>query len=138
MGYTILGNQHVNELRIRLKHRGITLRHLALAAGLLVLLWTSYFSLNFWRRPVLLDLPSDAVVHPEVTIRPTKPLRPDVAPTREEWKRRAEQVKAAFVHTWRGYEENAWGFDEVRPRDGEGTNKFVHSIRPNWRQCSSR
>ncbi|KAF7974676.1 hypothetical protein HWV62_11433 [Athelia sp. TMB] len=124
MGYSIPGNQHLNELRIRLKHRGVTLRHLALAAGLLVFLWASYFSLNFWRHADLLALPTDAVASPEVAVEHTKPLQPDVPPTKEEWKRRAELVKAAFVHTWKAYEENAWGFDEIRPRSGEGTNNF--------------
>ena len=38
-------------------------------------------------------------------------------------RRRAQAVKAAFQHAWRGYREMAWGADEVGPKTG----RMVHS-----------
>lgn len=130
-----ISSQHTNHILIKLKHRGITLRHLAFASGILVFLWTSYFTL-FSDRVNSLDLPSEAVVSPNAVpsslpgpeAEHSRPIRPEVDPTKEEWHSRAEQVKAAFMHTWRAYEENAWGFDEIRPTNGDGINKYA-SIR---------
>ncbi|KAF7977590.1 hypothetical protein HWV62_3186 [Athelia sp. TMB] len=111
MGFTDILHRHVNQLLIQLKHRGITLRHLAFGFGILVFLWTSWFAF-FARRVDSLDLPRDAYLHP------------DADPTKEEWHNRAEQVKAAFVHTWRGYEEQAWGYDEIKPVTGVPVTNF--------------
>jgi hypothetical protein len=35
----------------------------------------------------------------------------------------AEEVRAEFLHAWRGYRANAWGYDELRPLS-EGHNDF--------------
>lgn len=113
----ILRNQSINQLLVFLRHKGITLRHLAFGCGILVFLWTSWFTFFSQPRRVGVALPSSAI------------LRPAVAPTKEEWHNRAEQVKAAFVHTYRGYEEHAWGYDEIRPVSEKPVNKCVFHLR---------
>jgi mannosyl-oligosaccharide alpha-1,2-mannosidase len=37
----------------------------------------------------------------------------------------ASQVRDEFLHAWRGYRRIAWGFDEVRPVSGVGSNFFI-------------
>jgi len=49
--------------------------------------------------------------------------RPPTTP--EGWQNRAEQVKAAFVHAYHGYEKYAWKWDELRPMSHQGQNKYV-------------
>ncbi len=38
--------------------------------------------------------------------------------------RRREAVKAAMLHAWRGYEQYAWGHDELCPLTKSGKNSF--------------
>lgn len=42
----------------------------------------------------------------------------------------ARQVRDEFLHAWRGYQQYAWGYDEVRPLSGGHNDFFVpgHSI----------
>ncbi|KAL4436084.1 hypothetical protein ABPG77_005532 [Micractinium sp. CCAP 211/92] len=42
----------------------------------------------------------------------------------EEVARRREAVKAAMLHAWRGYEQYAWGHDELCPLTKSGKNSF--------------
>jgi mannosyl-oligosaccharide alpha-1,2-mannosidase len=37
----------------------------------------------------------------------------------------AEQVRAEFLHAWQGYKRFAWGYDEVKPVSGTGSNFFI-------------
>lgn len=37
----------------------------------------------------------------------------------------ASQVRDEFIHAWQGYRRFAWGFDEVRPISGAGSNFFI-------------
>ena len=37
----------------------------------------------------------------------------------------AKAVRDEFVHAWNGYKSFAWGWDEVRPISGKGSNFFV-------------
>ncbi|MBV8637566.1 MAG: glycoside hydrolase family 47 protein [Candidatus Eremiobacteraeota bacterium] len=37
----------------------------------------------------------------------------------------ADQVRAEFLHAWQGYRRFAWGYDEVKPLSGVGSNFFV-------------
>ena len=36
------------------------------------------------------------------------------------WEARRDEVKEAFIHSWDGYSQYAWGFDEYRPLSKEG------------------
>ncbi|CAG8439304.1 7440_t:CDS:10 [Ambispora leptoticha] len=47
------------------------------------------------------------------------PLEPPIDTTAQE---RAEYVKEAFVHSFNGYKQHAWGYDEVRPVTGSTRN----------------
>lgn len=114
-------NRHVSEFLILMKHKGITLRHIAFGSGILVFLWTTYYTL-FRSRSTAFNYNYD------YTPTQDRILRPAVDVGKEEWAARAEQVKAAFVHTYRGYEKHAWGFDEIKPVSKEGTNKYVRSF----------
>lgn len=37
----------------------------------------------------------------------------------------AQQVRNEFLHAWQGYRRFAWGYDEVKPVSGTGSNFFV-------------
>lgn len=37
----------------------------------------------------------------------------------------ANEVRAEFLHAWRGYKRFAWGYDEVRPVSGKPKNFFI-------------
>jgi hypothetical protein len=37
----------------------------------------------------------------------------------------ARDVRDEFMHAWNGYKQFAWGYDEVRPRSGRGSDFFV-------------
>jgi hypothetical protein len=39
-------------------------------------------------------------------------------------KSRSEQVKNAMKHSWNGYKQKAWGFDEMMPTSGRGRNRW--------------
>jgi mannosyl-oligosaccharide alpha-1,2-mannosidase len=39
----------------------------------------------------------------------------------------ADSVRVEFLHVWRGYKRCAWGFDELRPLSGTGSNFFIPS-----------
>ena len=38
--------------------------------------------------------------------------------------KRAEAVKNAMRHCWKGYKDHAWGFDELKPQSGRGQNNW--------------
>ncbi len=39
----------------------------------------------------------------------------------------AAQVRDEFLHVWNGYKRFAWGYDELRPLSGSGSNFFIPS-----------
>jgi len=39
---------------------------------------------------------------------------------------RAAEVRAEFQHAWQGYKKHAWGFDELHPVSGRGSNSQYH------------
>lgn len=39
-----------------------------------------------------------------------------------DWDSRRERVRDAFLYSWRGYVDHAWGKDEYRPISGSGRN----------------
>jgi hypothetical protein len=41
------------------------------------------------------------------------------------WKDRADKVRQAFIHAYRGYEYNAFGHDELRPLSNKAKDKYV-------------
>lgn len=97
----------IAQVAVLLRHRGITVRHITFGAVIFFFLWTSYYTFVYRRS---LPLPSKIYAAPSTT-------------SPEEWKNRAEQVKAAFVYAYHGYEEYAWGFDELKPMTNTSTNK---------------
>jgi hypothetical protein len=99
----------VTQLLIFLRHRGITTRHLAFASAVALFLWASYHTV----------FSPHSLAFPE---RIYAPVTPNTTP--EEWRNRAEQVKAAFVHAYHGYEEHAWRWDELRPMTNQSQNKY--------------
>ena len=50
------------------------------------------------------------------------------APIADDWVAKRELVKAAFVHSWNGYQSNAWGMDEYRPVSGTGKNMIPNGM----------
>jgi len=101
------------QLLVFLRHKGITARHIAFGASLLFFLWASYHT---FFSPQSLSFPSEIYVAPPTTTTP------------EEWRYRAEQVKAAFIHAYHGYELHAWKSDELRPVSSTSQNKYVSSV----------
>jgi hypothetical protein len=97
------------QLLVFLRHKGITARHIAFGAGVLFFLWASYHT---FFSPQSLSFPS------EIYVAPATPTTP------EEWRYRAEQVKAAFIHAYHGYELHAWKSDELRPMSSTAQNKY--------------
>jgi hypothetical protein len=95
------------QLSIFLRLKGITFRNLAFGFAVLLFVWTSRYT--FFSRPSF-ALPEHIHAHPT---------------TQEEWQHRADQVKAAFVHAYHGYEQNAWMWDELKPLSGSGQNKYA-------------
>lgn len=96
----------VTQLLTYLRLKGITIRHLAFGSAIALFLWTSYYTF-FFRQS--LDL-RQIYVHSTTTP--------------EGWRNRAEQVKAAFVHAYHGYEKHAWKWDELRPMTDKGQNNL--------------
>lgn len=41
-----------------------------------------------------------------------------------QWQGKADEVRDAFLHAWRGYERHAWGSDELQPISRVGRNSF--------------
>ena len=39
-----------------------------------------------------------------------------------DWDSRRERVREAFLYSWRGYVDHAWGKDEYKPISGSGRN----------------
>ena len=101
----------VAQLLVFLRHKGITIRHLAFGTGVAFFLWASYHT---FFSPQSLSFDEQFYNTP--------------AATPEEWRNRAQQVKAAFVHAYRGYEQFAWKWDELRPVSSTGQNKYVPII----------
>jgi hypothetical protein len=74
-------------------------------------LWSSYYTF-FFRHSLSLTVPT--------FVAPT--------PGPEEWNIRAEHVKNAFVHSYKGYEQHAWGSDELKPLTNRSRNKCVTRV----------
>jgi hypothetical protein len=89
------------------RHRYINVRHVLLALGLSAILYTLY-SVYFTRDEVLVSS-GDVFFWP--------PETPEI------WAERAAQVKEAFRHAYRGYEQHAFPHDELLPVSNGSTDK---------------
>lgn len=49
-------------------------------------------------------------------------------PSRVGDSRRREDIREATREAWDAYERDAWGFDELRPLSGDGTNNFAEGL----------
>jgi len=47
-----------------------------------------------------------------------------LSPADARWAPRAEEVRQAFLHAWRGYRKYAWGRDELQPLSKQGKDTF--------------
>lgn len=89
-------------------HRRITVRHVLLTLGLSAILSTLYYA--YLRRDGV-AFTSDVLFFP--------PETPEI------WAERAAQVKEAFRHAYRGYEEHAFPHDELLPVSKKSIDKWV-------------
>ncbi|CAK9063785.1 unnamed protein product [Durusdinium trenchii] len=46
------------------------------------------------------------------------------SPSDMQWQAKADEVREAFLHAWKGYERYAWGKDELQPVSRLGRNTF--------------
>jgi len=51
-------------------------------------------------------------------------VRSKASPSDTQWQAKADEVREAFLHAWRGYERHAWGNDELQPISRVGRNTF--------------
>ncbi|CAJ1342337.1 unnamed protein product [Effrenium voratum] len=51
-------------------------------------------------------------------------FRSKASPSDLRWQAKADEVREAFLHAWRGYERFAWGADELQPISKVGRNSF--------------
>ena len=85
-------------------------RHLAFAAAIVVSLTTLYY--------MVLPRKSAAIIHY------SPPATHDVTEDSTAlWHGRADQVKAAFLHAYHGYEQYAFYHDELRPLSNMSVDK---------------
>lgn len=89
------------------QHRRITVRHVFLALGVAVVLTTLYYT--YLRRDEMFFASEEVFFWP--------PETPQI------WAERAAQVKQAFRHAYRGYEQHAFPRDELMPMSNKGTDK---------------
>jgi mannosyl-oligosaccharide alpha-1,2-mannosidase len=101
-----------NKVSIFLRHRGITTRHIAFGFAIAFFLWASY---RTFLSPQPLDISGYGQIY-------SPPLKSKTTP--EEWRNRAQQVKAAFVHAYHGYEKHSWKWDELKPLTNTSQNKY--------------
>ncbi|KDQ51033.1 glycoside hydrolase family 47 protein [Jaapia argillacea MUCL 33604] len=88
-----------------LNHKRLSLRHLALTGLAFTLFYIIY---NSFLPPFY-----PGFHQPPPHRRPPVSWKSNTRP--EEWARRAQAVKGAFIHAYRGYEKFAFGRDEVMP-----------------------
>ncbi|KAI0690301.1 seven-hairpin glycosidase [Cytidiella melzeri] len=60
----------------------------------------------------------------KVQLRPAQPEFPTTRPEDVDWPRRAEEVKAAFLHAYHGYEKYAAPHDDLLPLKNQGADHF--------------
>ena len=89
---------------LRLRPRRITVRHVLLTLGLSAILSTLYYN-AYLRRG---DVSGDVFFWP--------PETPQI------WAERAAEVKEAFQHAYRGYEQHAFPHDELLPVSNGSTD----------------
>eukprot|EP00913_Durusdinium_trenchii_P014931 g14005.t1 len=51
-------------------------------------------------------------------------FRSKASPSDMQWQAKADEVREAFLHAWKGYERYAWGKDELQPVSRLGRNTF--------------
>lgn len=107
----IYHSHHVARFAVLLRHTGISFRNLVFGSAVFFFLWTSYYTFVF-RHSLSLTVPTF--------------VAPPPGP--EEWRIRAQQVKNAFVHSYKGYEQHAWGIDELKPLTNRSQNKCVTRV----------
>ncbi|EIW79097.1 glycoside hydrolase family 47 protein [Coniophora puteana RWD-64-598 SS2] len=88
-----------NPVVLALRRKGVSIRHVAVATGLALSLCVLYY--NYLPRREVVLFPEEVIYYPPET--------------QETWSARAEQVKAAFLHAYHGYEKYAMPADELRP-----------------------
>lgn len=66
---------------------------------------------------------NDGTIVPIGSFKPT-----DDSTLDDECKARRIAVKRAVMHAWDGYAQQAWGFDELKPVSGKGTNSFAAGL----------
>ncbi|KAI0552536.1 glycoside hydrolase [Xylaria curta] len=70
----------------------------------------------------LATLPTGKPLRPIPQIQASKPK--EDAAARAERLMRLAAVKESFIHSWKGYKENAWGHDEIKPISGQYKDPF--------------
>lgn len=65
------------------------------------------------RVPILLSLASLALAAPVAPRDDPPPFIPEIDPARMQ--QRALAIRLAFLHSWNGYVEYAWGYDDLVP-----------------------
>ncbi|KAF8552304.1 glycoside hydrolase family 47 protein [Imleria badia] len=93
---------------LHLQHRRITLRHVFITLGISAVLSTLYYA--WLRREEVFFGSTDVLFWP--------PETPEI------WAERAAQVKEAFRHAYRGYEQHAFPHDELLPVSNKSTDNF--------------
>ncbi|KAG9312750.1 glycoside hydrolase family 47 protein [Chiua virens] len=93
---------------LHLRQHRITLRHVLLALGISAVLSTLYYA--YLSRNSVLFSSEDVPFWP--------PETPEI------WAERAAQVKEAFRHAYRGYEQHAFPHDELLPMSNESIDNF--------------
>jgi mannosyl-oligosaccharide alpha-1,2-mannosidase len=102
----LLGNNVATKASSSLRRRGISIRHIAFAFALSIVLLTLYF--NYFRRTGY-SFSADVIQY--------APETPEV------WTDRSVQVRDAFLHAYHGYERFAFPNDELRPLSNTSINK---------------
>lgn len=93
-----------------LRHKAVSFRNIVFTAAVASFLWSSYYTFSLHSN--------------------SKPIHPTD---------RAQHVKNAFLHAYRGYEQHAWGFDELKPLSNGNQDKCVSPVLffPSWLNVSS-
>src|SRR5215471_18672452 len=92
--------------RNAVRHKRISYRFLVLSAATFLTLYTFYWS-NIKRSLPFSERP------------PSRPTPPEV------WADRADKVRSAFIHAYRGYERYAAPHDELRPVSNRVSDRYV-------------
>lgn len=99
--------RYVSPTKLRLHQRRISIRHVLLTLGISAILSTVYYT---WLRRDEIFFPTDDIAF-------SSPRTPEI------WAERAVQVKEAFRHAYRGYEEHAFPHDELLPVSNKSIDK---------------